>query len=467
MQLLNEFFTTLNNIVWGVPMIVLILGTGLYLQLRLGFMPIFKIPHGFRMILRSRTRGAKAEGEISPFAALMTALSATVGTGNIAGVASAIAIGGPGALFWMWMTALVGMATKFGEVVLAVKYREVDDKGEHAGGPMYAIKNGLGKHWHWLGTAFAIFGGLAGFGIGNMVQANGIASAVHTAFGVETWVTGVVLVVLTGAVVLGGIKRIGAVAEWLVPFMCIGYIACVAIILFVFADRIPDALATIFTQAFNPTAATGGFVGSTVMMAIQKGVARGIFSNEAGLGTAGIAQAAGATSNPVFSGLIGMMGTFIDTIIVCTMTGLAIMVSGVWDSGATGAVLSSAAFEAAMPGVGKYLLAVSLAIFAFTTILGWAYYGEKCWEFLLGTVSEKPFRILWTVAVYFGAVLSLDFAWLVADTLNALMAIPNLISLLLLSPVIVKLTRDYFAEQRGELRQETENPSVSAARATH
>lgn len=450
MQLINDLFNWLNGIVWGVPMIVLILGTGLYLQIRLGFMPIFRIPYGFRMIWKSRTPGAKAEGEISPFAALMTALSATVGTGNIAGVATAIAVGGPGALFWMWMTAFVGMATKYGEVVLAVKYREVDDKGEHAGGPMYAIKNGLGKHWRWLGTAFAIFGGLAGFGIGNMVQANGIASAVHNAFGVETWITGVVLVILTGAVVLGGIKRIGAVAEWLVPFMCVGYILCVGVILFVFADRIPDAFATIFTQAFNPTAAAGGFLGSTVMMAIRMGVARGIFSNEAGLGTAGIAQAAGTTSNPVFSGLIGMMGTFIDTIIVCTMTGLAIMVTGVWTSGASGAVLSSQAFEAAMPGVGKYLLAASLAVFAFTTILGWAYYGEKCWEYLIGTVSEKPFRILWTVAVFFGATLSLDFAWLVADTLNALMAIPNLISLLLLSPVIVSLTREYFANGGAE-----------------
>lgn len=450
MQLMNDFFTWLNGIVWGVPMIVLILGTGLYLQIRLGFMPILRIPQGFRMIWRSRDVGTRAEGEISPFAALMTALSATVGTGNIAGVATAIAVGGPGALFWMWMTAFVGMATKYGEVVLAVKYREVDDKGEHAGGPMYAIKNGLGKHWRWLGTAFAIFGGLAGFGIGNMVQANGIASAVHNAFGVDTWITGVVLVILTGAVVLGGIKRIGAVAEWLVPFMCVGYILCVGVILFVFADRIPDAFATIFTQAFNPTAAAGGFLGSTVMMAIRMGVARGIFSNEAGLGTAGIAQAAGTTSNPVFSGLIGMMGTFIDTIIVCTMTGLAIMVTGVWTSGASGAVLSSQAFEAAMPGVGKYLLAASLAVFAFTTILGWAYYGEKCWEYLIGTVSEKPFRILWTVAVFFGATLSLDFAWLVADTLNALMAIPNLISLLLLSPVIVSLTREYFANGGAE-----------------
>ncbi len=463
MQALHEFFTWLNGIVWGVPMIVLILGTGLYLQLRLGFMPLRRIAYGFAMIWKSRKPGKESEGEISPYAALMTALSATVGTGNIAGVATAIAVGGPGALFWMWMTAFVGMATKYGEVVLAVKYREVDDHGEHVGGPMFAIKNGLGRNWRWLGTAFAIFGGLAGFGIGSMVQANGIASAVHNAFGVETWITGIVLTLLTGAVVLGGIKRIGAVAEVLVPFMCIGYIVAVGVVLVVFADRIPQAFATIFNQAFNPTAATGGFLGSTVIMAIQKGVSRGIFSNEAGLGTAGIAQAAGATSNPVFSGLIGMMGTFIDTIIVCTMTGLAIMVSGVWTSGANGAVLSSLAFEAAMPGVGKYLLAVALAVFAFTTILGWCYYGEKCWEYLLGTASEKPFRLLWTISVYFGAVLSLDFAWLVADTLNALMAIPNLVSLLLLSPVIVKLTRDYFATE--EAAQSAPVGAVSASRS--
>jgi len=445
-ETLNTFFNWLNGIVWGVPMIVLILGTGLYLQVRLGFMPLFKIIYGFRMIWKSRTPGAKAEGEITPYAALMTALSATIGTGNIAGVATAIAVGGPGALFWMWMTAFVGMATKYAEVVLAVKYREVDDKGEHAGGPMFAIKNGLGKHWHWLGTAFAIFGGLAGFGIGNMVQANGISSAVHNSFGVETWVSGIVMAVLTGLVVLGGIKRIGAVAEKVVPFMAIFYIVCVMIVLVMFADQIPAALATIFSDAFTGTAAVGGFAGSAVILAIQKGVARGIFSNEAGLGTAGIAQAAGSTSNPVFSGLIGMMGTFIDTIIVCTMTGLAIMVTGVWSSGETGAVLTSSAFEAAMPGIGSHLLTISLALFAFTTILGWAYYSEKCWEFLFGTVTEKPFRILWTIAVFFGATLSLDFAWLVADTLNALMAIPNLISLLLLSPVVIKLTRDYFAD---------------------
>ncbi|MFV0301620.1 MAG: alanine/glycine:cation symporter family protein [Paracoccus sp. (in: a-proteobacteria)] len=450
MELLNQLFTSLNGIVWGVPMIVLILGTGFYLQLRLGFMPLFKIVYGLRMIWKSRKPGAAAEGEITPFAALMTALSATVGTGNIAGVAAAIAVGGPGALFWMWMTALVGMATKYAEVVVAVRYREVDDRGEHVGGPMFAIKNGLAKHWHWLATAFALFGGLAGFGIGNMVQANGIASAMENAFGLNPYVTGVVIAVLTGAVVLGGIKRIGAVAEKLVPAMAIFYLICVAIVLIVFADQIPAALGTIITQAFNPTAAAGGFLGSTVLMAIQRGVARGIFSNEAGLGTAGIAQAAGSTSDPVFSGLVGMMGTFIDTIVICTLTGLAIMVTGVWTSGETGAVLTASAFEAAMPGVGKYLLAIGLAVFAFTTILGWGYYAEKCWEFLLGTASGKPFRILWTVMVFFGAVLSLDFAWLVADTLNALMAIPNLISLLLLTPVIVKLTRDYFAKAAAE-----------------
>lgn len=446
METLNTFFNWLNGIVWGVPMIVLIIGTGLYLQLRLGFMPLFKIIYGFRMIWKSRTPGAKAEGEITPYAALMTALSATIGTGNIAGVATAIAVGGPGALFWMWVTAFVGMATKYAEVVLAVKYREVDDHGEHVGGPMFAIKNGLAKHWHWLGTAFALFGGLAGFGIGNMVQANGIASAVENSFGIETWISGIVMTVLTGLVILGGIKRIGAVAEKVVPFMAIFYMVSVFIILVVFAGSIPSALATVFSDAFTGTAAAGGFLGSTIIMAIRMGVARGIFSNEAGLGTAGIAQAAGSTSNPVFSGLIGMMGTFIDTIIVCTMTGLAIMVTGVWSSGETGAVLTSSAFEAAMPGIGSYLLTSSLALFAFTTILGWAYYSEKCWEFLFGTVTEKPFRILWTIAVFFGATLSLDFAWLVADTLNALMAIPNLISLLLLSPVVIKLTRDYFAD---------------------
>lgn len=449
MQQLTEWLQALNGLVWGIPMIVLILGTGFYLQLRLGLMPLRNIGYGFRMIWKSRSVHDASSGDISPFAALMTALSATVGTGNIAGVATAIAVGGPGALFWMWMTALVGMATKYAEVVVAVKYREKNPRGHWVGGPMYAIKNGLGPRWRWLGTAFAIFGGLAGFGIGAMVQANGISSAIEGAFGVQTWITGLVVAALTGAVVLGGITRIGAVAEKLIPTMCVVYILCVLCALGTFADKIPAAFALIFEQAFNPTAAVGGFAGSTVLMAIRMGVARGIFSNEAGLGTAGIAQAAGQSKDPVFSGIVGMMGTFIDTIIVCTMTGLAIVVSGVWNSGASGALLSTQSFEAAMPGVGKYLLAISLALFAFTTILGWAYYGEKCWNYLVGPVCEKPFRLLWVIGVYLGAVVTLDVAWLVADTLNALMAIPNLISLLLLSPVIARLTREYFAAKQA------------------
>jgi AGCS family alanine or glycine:cation symporter len=386
---------------------------------------------------------------VSPFAALMTCLAATIGVGNIAGVATAIALGGPGAVFWMWMTALVGMATKYAEVVVAVKYREKNAKGQWVGGPMYAIKNGLGPRWRWLATAFAVFGGFAGFGIGAMVQANGISSAMHGAFGLDTWITGLVVAALTAAVVLGGIQRIGAVAEKLVPSMCVVYIVCVLWVLAHFYEQIPGALVLIVEQAFNPTAAVGGFAGSTVLMAIRMGVARGIFSNEAGLGTAGIAQAAGKSNDPVFSGVVGMMGTFIDTIIVCTMTGLAIVVSGVWDSGASGALLSTQSFEAAMPGVGKYLLAISLALFAFTTILGWAYYGEKCWNYLVGPVCEKPFRLLWVLGVFVGAVVTLDVAWLVADTLNALMAIPNLISLLLLSPVVARLTREYFAARKA------------------
>ncbi|HRO14041.1 MAG TPA: sodium:alanine symporter family protein [Paracoccus sp. (in: a-proteobacteria)] len=452
---LQSFFGWLNGIVWGVPMIVLILGTGLYLQIRLGFMPLRKIVYGFRMIWQSRRPDDLAAGEITPFAALMTALSATVGTGNIAGVATAIALGGPGAVFWMWMTAFVGMATKYAEVVLAVQYREVDDQGEHAGGPMYAIKNGLGGHWAWLGTAFAVFGGLAGFGIGNMVQSNSIAEAMNNAFGLPSWVTGLVVTALTAAVVLGGIRRIGAVAEKLVPAMAIAYIVAVLAVLVVNIDAVPGAFATIITSAFTPTAATGGFVGAGVLAGIQRGVARGIFSNEAGLGTAGIAQAAGATRDPVYSGMIGMMGTFIDTLVICTMTALAIMVTGVWTSGETGAVLSAAAFESALPGFGEELLAILLAVFAFTTILGWAFYAEKCWEFLLGSVSEMPFRVLWVIAVFIGTVVTLDFAWLIADTLNALMAIPNLISLILLTPVVVKLTNDYLAKGGHQLPVES------------
>ncbi|PJE40508.1 MAG: sodium:alanine symporter family protein [Pseudomonas sp.] len=446
MEFVNTLVNQLNGVVWGPPMLVLILGTGLFLMLRLKFMPLSKIGAGFKLMWQGRQKGDAESGEISPFQALMTCLAATVGTGNIAGVATAIFLGGPGALFWMWCTALVGMATKYCEVVLAVHYREKDERGEHVGGPMYAIKNGLGKKWLWLGTAFAIFGGFAGFGIGNMVQVNSMASALQASFNIPLWVTGVVTMVITGLVILGGIKRIGKVAASLVPFMCVAYIIASIVVLVVHADAIPGAFELIFTHAFSPAAATGGFAGAAVMAAIRFGVARGIFSNEAGLGTAGIAQAAGTTNSPVRSGMIGMIGTFIDTIIICSMTGLAIICSGVWTSGASGAALSAAAFESAMPGVGGYILTIALVIFAYTTILGWSYYGERCWEYLVGTKAILPFRVLWVLAVPFGAIAQLDFAWLVADTLNGLMAIPNLLSLLLLSPIVVKLTKDHFAK---------------------
>ncbi|MCQ4289416.1 sodium:alanine symporter family protein [Pseudomonas stutzeri] len=448
MEFLQNLVNSVNGLVWGPPMLVLILGTGFFLMVMLKFMPLVRIGTGFALIWRGRVKGDEDTGEISPFQALMTCLAATVGTGNIAGVATAIFLGGPGALFWMWCTALVGMATKYCEVVLAVHYREKDDRGEHVGGPMYAIKNGLGKKWLWLGGAFAIFGGLAGFGIGNMVQVNSMALALETTFSVPLWVTGLVTMVVVGLVILGGIKRIGAVAAALVPFMCVAYIIAGIVVLVVHASDIPAAFDLIFTHAFTPIAATGGFAGAAVMAAIRFGVARGIFSNEAGLGTAGIAQAAGTTKSSVRSGMIGMMGTFIDTIIICSITGLAIICSGVWTSGESGAALSAAAFESAMPGFGGALLTIALVVFAFTTILGWSYFGEKCWEFMMGTKAIWPFRVVWVLAVPFGAIAQLDFAWLLADTLNGLMAIPNLISLILLSPVVVKLTKEYFARKQ-------------------
>jgi len=449
MEFLQNLVNSVNGLVWGPPMLVLILGTGFFLMVMLKFMPLVRIGTGFALIWRGRVKGDEDTGEISPFQALMTCLAATVGTGNIAGVATAIFLGGPGALFWMWCTALVGMATKYCEVVLAVHYREKDDRGEHVGGPMYAIKNGLGKKWLWLGGAFAIFGGLAGFGIGNMVQVNSMALALETTFSVPLWVTGLVTMVVVGLVILGGIKRIGAVAAALVPFMCVAYIIAGIVVLVVHASEIPAAFDLIFTHAFTPIAATGGFAGAAVMAAIRFGVARGIFSNEAGLGTAGIAQAAGTTKSSVRSGMIGMMGTFIDTIIICSITGLAIVCSGVWTSGESGAALSAAAFESAMPGFGGAVLTIALVVFAFTTILGWSYFGEKCWEFMMGTKAIWPFRVVWVLAVPFGAIAQLDFAWLLADTLNGLMAIPNLISLILLSPVVVKLTKEYFARKQA------------------
>jgi len=449
----HAWVDSLNSFVWGPAMLVLILGTGLYLQIRLHGMPIRKIRAGLRMVWQGRSPDADGQGEVSPFSALMTCLAGTIGVGNIAGVATAISLGGPGALFWMWMTALVGMATKYAEVVLAVHYRERDADGRWVGGPMYAIRKGLGPRWAWLGAAFALFGGLAGFGIGNMVQSNSIAAAMQNSFNVSPTVTGVVLLVLTGAVVLGGIKRIAAVANWLVPFMAITYILAALVVLVMNAAHIPEAFRYIVVNAFTPTSAIGGFAGAAVMAGSRYGVARGIFSNEAGLGTAGIAQAAGVSSSPVRSGLIGMMGTFFDTLVVCTMTGLAIVVSGAWTSGQTGASLTQLAFQSAMPGIGDEVVAISLAVFALTTIFGWGYYGERCWQYLVGPRVIPLFRWIWTGMVFVGAVTQLDLVWQIADTLNALMAVPNLISLLMLAPVVVQLTRAQLGDVLGGAAQ--------------
>ena len=442
MDAINTGLTWLNGIVWGVPMLVLILGVGLFLTIGLKLRSIFNVPLSFWMLWRGRR--PEGSGEITPFNALMTELSATIGTGNIAGVATAIFLGGPGAVFWMWMTALVGMATKYAEAVLAVRYREKDSRGEWVGGPMYYIKNGLSSRWTWLGTVFAAFAGIAGFGIGNMVQANSVSHALENSLSIPLWVTGVVMFVLVGLVLLGGIKRIGAVAGKLVPFMAITYIAAGLLVLVLNVQKIPEAFALIFTYAFSPAAATGGFAGAAVWAAIQFGVARGVFSNEAGLGSAPIAHAAAQTPGPVSQGLIAMLAPFIDTIVVCTFTALVILTSGAWTVGSTGAALTSNAFEATLPGVGHHIVSFALALFAFTTLIGWSYYSERSLEYLFGVRIIKPFRIAWCLAIIVGATMELAFVWLLADTLNALMAIPNLIALALLSPVVFALTREFF-----------------------
>ncbi len=447
MEVITDAVGWLNGIVWGVPMLVLILGVGLFLTLGLKLLTILKIPFGFKLLWEGRIPGGA--GEISPFNALMTSLAATIGTGNIAGVATAIYLGGPGAIFWMWMTALVGMATKYAEAVLAVRYREQDERGKYVGGPMYYIKNGLGKNWGWMAAVFALFAGIAGFGIGNMVQANSIANALKTSFAIPEWLTGVALVLLVGAVLLGGIQRISTVAGKLVPFMAIAYMAAGSIVLLLNVEAIPAAYGLIFTHAFTPTAATGGFAGAAVWAAIRFGVARGVFSNEAGLGSAPIAHAAAQTKGPVSQGLVAMLGTFIDTLVVCSFTALAILVTGAWTSGETGAALTSRAFDLALPGVGGYIIAVSLAVFAFTTILGWSYYCERSLQYLFGVKIITPFRVLWSLAALVGATLKLSFVWLLADTMNALMAIPNLIALALLSPIVFKLTKEFF-DSKGE-----------------
>ncbi|MEE9328677.1 MAG: alanine/glycine:cation symporter family protein [Parvularculaceae bacterium] len=471
--------STLNGWVWGPPMLGLLLLTGLYLTLGLRFMSIIRVPYAFGELFRKRE--GRSEGDVSPFSALMTALSSTIGTGNIAGVAAAIAIGGPGAVFWMWMTAILGTATKYSEGVLAIKFREVDADGRHVGGPMYYIKNGLGKKWLWLAFTFAIFGILASWGTGASIQANSVADALNSSYGVDPLITATFLAVAAGAVILGGIKRIATVASKLVPAMALSYLVAGIIVISMNIENIPAAFGAIFRGAFGLHSAGTGVAVGLIMLAMQKGVARGIFSNEAGQGSAPIAHAAAKNNDPVNQGIVAMLGTVIDTLIVCTITALIILtsniiplecfptaenaatfLSGTQPAGCdTGAPLTIAAFNASLSfadfELGKHIVTIGLFIFGFTTILGWSYYGERCAEFLFGEKSILPFRISWIVVVFAGAaVLSFEdkvgnivnLFWLVADTLTGLMAAPNLIALCLLSPLVFKLTKEYFAREK-------------------
>ncbi|CAG36015.1 alanine/glycine:cation symporter family protein [Desulfotalea psychrophila] len=442
---LDVFIGKINAFAWGPPMLILLVGTGCWLTYKLRGLQFRKLGHALWLAFVKRKADDDEPGDISHFAALMTALSATVGTGNIAGVATAIAIGGPGALFWMWMTGLVGMATKYSEAILAVKYRVKDEKGEMCGGPMYYIARGL--NMPWLGVVFAVFASIAAFGIGNMVQSNSVADAMESTFGIEPMITGLVLMAFTAAVILGGIKSIGRVTSIIVPAMIAFYTLGALYIIFSHISMVPAAFVTIVKLAFNPTAATGGFAGATIMLAIRMGVARGVFSNESGLGSAPIAAAAAKTKSPATQALISMTQTFIDTIIVCTMTGLVIVISGLWKTGLTGAELTAKSFEATMPG-GAYVVTIGIIFFAYSTMLGWCYYGEKSIEYLFGTKVILPYRLVFVCFVGLGAVAKLSFVWNLSDTLNGLMAIPNLIGLLLLTPVIVSETKKYFGKDK-------------------
>ena len=440
-EILN-ILNLLSGYIWGIPLILLLLGTGIYLTFMLRGLQFTALIPALYLALVKKNDPNETEGDISHFQALMTALAATVGVGNIAGVATAIAVGGPGAIFWMWVTGLVGMATKYSEAILAVKYRKKDANGAMIGGPMYYISDGLGLKW--LGVLFAVFAAIAAFGIGNMVQSNSVSDAVNTAFGVSPWITGIVICIASGLVIIGGIKSIARVTSTVVPFMILFYILGAVLILIQNYEAIPHAIKLIFYHAFNPTAAAGGFLGATISQSIRMGVARGIFSNESGLGSSPIAAAAAKTSNPVRQALVSMTQTFIDTIVVCSFTGILIISSGFWDSGETGAALTAMAFEEGIPfGIGAEMLSICLAFFAFSTILGWSYYGEKAVQFLFREKAIMPYRALFTAFVLIGAVAKLDLVWTFADIMNGLMAFPNLVGLIGLSNVVLLETKKY------------------------
>ncbi|WP_165210477.1 alanine/glycine:cation symporter family protein [Streptococcus tangpeifui] len=447
-----DFFTKIDDIVWGPPLLVLLVGTGIYLTIRLGFLQVLRLPKAFKLIFAED----QGEGDISSFAALATALAATIGTGNIVGVATAIGTGGPGALFWMWMAAFFGMATKYAEGLLAIKYRTQDDNGQVSGGPMYYITNGITGRLKVIAKPLAYFFALAGIlvallGIGTFSQVNSITGSLQNTFAWSPKVVSIVIAILVAIIVFGGIQSISKVSEKVVPFMAALYIlATVTIIAINFHNLIPTLVA-VFKSAFTPTAAVGGFTGATVMQAIRLGVARGVFSNESGLGSAPIAAAAAKTEEPVEQGLISMTGTFIDTIIICTLTGLSILITGQWSvKGLEGAAVTQSAFASVFGHIGSLVLTLSLALFAFTTILGWSYYGERCVEFVFGTKGITIYRCIFVLMVALGGYLQLQVIWKIADIVNGLMALPNLIALLVLSPIIIKETQSYFKRKAGK-----------------
>jgi AGCS family alanine or glycine:cation symporter len=444
---LTSWNAWLNGYVWGVPMIVFLLGTGLLLTIVTGVAQVRFLGRALAEVLGKITQKGSGEGSVSPFQAVSTALASTVGVGNIAGIGTAIAIGGPGSLFWLWVSGILGMCTKYAEIVVALHYRERDASGTMRGGAMYVLRKGLGLPW--LGTLFALLTALAAFGIGNMTQANSVASAMDATFAVPVWVTGLVMVVLTAAVILGGIRRIGQVTEYLVPFMALLYLLGGWIILATHASAIPEALRLVIDGAFSGTAAAGGFAGSTIAMALRMGVSRGLFSNEAGLGSAPMVHAAANTDHPVRQGMYGIFEVFVDTILICTTTGLVILVTGVWSSGAAGAPLSAQAFSTGLPGTwGNIVVTTGLTLFAYSTVIGWSYYGETGIVYLFGSRAILPYRIAWLVFIYLGAVGSLQLVWGVADTLNGLMAIPNLIGVLASIPLLLRLQREFFSRAR-------------------
>ena len=447
LEILNE----IDAFVWGPPLLVLLVGTGILLTFRLKLLQVFKLPQALGLIFSAKNDGS---GDVNSFKALCTALAATVGTGNIVGVATAIKAGGPGALFWMWMAAFFGMATKYSECLLAVKYRTVDANGNISGGPMYYIENGLGKKYKPLAVMFAVFGVLcAYFGIGTFAQVNSIVEITQISAGIPVVYTGIALTVVVAAVTIGGLKFIATVAAKVVPAMALLYFLTTVGIMIVFADQVPAAIATVLNSAFTPTAAQGGFLGATVMLAMRSGVARGVFSNESGLGSAPIVAAAAKTKWAAEQGLVSMTGTFIDTIIICTLTGLSLVVSGVWCGPLNGAAMTESAFTMAFPAFGSILLLVGLVLFAFTTILGWNYYGERCVEYLMGVKAILPYRIIFICLIACGPFLKLEEIWVLADIVNGLMAIPNLIALIALSGVVVAETKAYqkhLAEEKNK-----------------